>query len=78
MFWQFIESISMLPFKLMDDLKWIQIYDQIFLWVLMLLVNVVLVRVTTTVMKHHTQKQDEEDRVCLPYTSTSLFIIKGN
>jgi uncharacterized protein Veg len=29
-------------------------------------------------MKHQNQKQLGEKRVCLAYTSTSLFIIEGN
>jgi hypothetical protein len=34
----------------------------------------VLVRVTSAMMKHHYQKQAEEERVYLAYTSISLFI----
>jgi hypothetical protein len=30
------------------------------------------------VLKHHDQKQVEEERVYLAYTSTSLSIIKGS
>lgn len=37
-----------------------------------------LVRVTHDAMKHHDQKQVEEERVSLVYTSIFLFIIKGS
>jgi hypothetical protein len=39
--------------------------------------EVVLVRVTIAVMKHHDQSKWEE-RVSLPCNSTALFIIKGS
>jgi hypothetical protein len=38
----------------------------------------VLVRITIAVKKHHGQKQHEEERVYIAYTSTSLLIIEGN
>jgi hypothetical protein len=42
------------------------------------LLHIVLVRVALAMMKHHDQKQVEEESVCLACTSTSLLIIGGS
>ena len=39
---------------------------------------IVLLVVTTAVMKHHDQKQLREERIYLAYSSTSLFITEGS
>ena len=38
----------------------------------------VFIRVTITMLKLQDQKQLGEERVCLAYTSTALFIIEGS